>query len=82
MCEECWHDAGMQVMLSGGSKADVYERLVKERQDDAEHVARNTPRCDHGETAPHLYKATSASGWFYDAQCLGPGGARDPREAQ
>ena len=50
MCAECWHDAGMETMLLGGSKVDVYRRLVAERQDDVEHVARNTTTRSEVET--------------------------------
>ena len=40
MCEECWRDAGLQAMLTGRSKVDIYEKLVAERDNDPEHVKR------------------------------------------
>lgn len=51
MCEECWRDASRDALLMGGTTVDRYEKLVKERQSDAEHVARNTVRSTPEATA-------------------------------
>lgn len=32
-CEKCWRDAGMRVMLLGGSQCDRYQEILRERKD-------------------------------------------------
>lgn len=51
-CEECWRDAAMQVMLSGGSQVDRYSELLQERKNDTAHIARNTPGCPCDDDKP------------------------------
>ena len=33
-CQKCWTDAGYAAHSRGGSKAEHYERLIDEREDD------------------------------------------------
>jgi len=33
MCEKCWRDAAMRVMLCGGSQVHRYEEILRERED-------------------------------------------------
>lgn len=32
-CEKCWDDAGMIAYGEGGSKVEIYHRLLKERKE-------------------------------------------------
>ncbi len=52
MCEKCWSDAYLRMMLRGGSQADHYFALVREREEDP-----CTPEQQRGEQA-HEEEAT------------------------